>query len=45
MNAVFTLAALTMAPVALAVASLLWGADSREGPDSPEWARREISRV
>lgn len=27
--------------VALAVASLLWGADSREGLDSPEWARRK----
>jgi hypothetical protein len=24
----------------LDIAALLWGADSRDGPDSPEWQRR-----
>ncbi len=27
--------------LALAVAAWIWGADSREGLDSPEWERRK----
>nr|BBH94836.1 hypothetical protein KTA_30350 [Thermogemmatispora argillosa] len=26
--------------ILLDVAAMLWGADSRDGPDSPEWQRR-----
>ena len=36
----FGLIVLIFTPVLLAVAALLWGADSREGIDSPEWERR-----
>ncbi len=27
--------------ILLAIASLLWGVDSRDGIDSPEWRRRQ----
>jgi hypothetical protein len=40
MNGIALLVFLVLSPIALAVASVLWGADSRDGPDSPEWERR-----
>lgn len=40
MNTVLALVALITAPMLLAVASLMWGTDSRESPDSREWERR-----
>ena len=40
MNTFIPLVAIITAPVLLAVASLLWGTDSREGPDSSDWVRR-----
>jgi hypothetical protein len=39
MNALIQFLVIT-SPLLLAVASLLWGIDSREAPDSPEWERR-----
>ena len=40
MNAVVVFAAIVAILVALDVAALRWGVDSREGPNSPEWERR-----
>jgi hypothetical protein len=44
MNAVFIILALVAPLLLLDVASVLWGADSREGPESPEWDRRRTWR-
>jgi L-amino acid N-acyltransferase YncA len=44
MNTVLALVALITTPILLAVASQLWGVDSRERPESPEWERRGLSK-
>jgi hypothetical protein len=36
----YGLIVLLSTPVLLAVSALLWGVDSREGLNSPEWERR-----
>jgi hypothetical protein len=41
MNPGITLLALFLTPVALAVAAILWGADTRDGVHSREWNRRQ----
>ena len=40
MNTVLAALALITSLVALDVAAILWGADSRDGPESAEWERR-----
>ena len=40
MSAVLVVVCLIFSLVALDVAALLWGADSRDGLESPEWERR-----
>jgi hypothetical protein len=40
MNNLLTALALIASLLVLDVAAVLWGADSREGPESAEWERR-----
>lgn len=40
MSAVLVIACLIASLVMLDVAAILWGVDSRDGPESPEWERR-----
>lgn len=40
MSAMMVFVLIVAVLAALDVASILWGADSRDGPDSPEWERR-----
>jgi hypothetical protein len=40
MSIVLVIVGLIAILIVLDVASLLWGVDSREGPNDPEWERR-----